>query len=126
MESYGAILKKAIACLQPGEYDLLIAIDIIALKNLIVNNFAKRKKLNIGFENRVFNLLGKISFEIFLFHPIAIVLGIKLVTTFQIPLCSVYLFGFCFTVLFALLVAKSNGKITNRVIFFRDIIKQPA
>ena len=74
-----------------------------------IYNFAKRKKLNIGFENRVFNLLGKISFEIFLFHPIAIVLGIKLVTTFQIPLCSVYLFGFCFTVLFAWIMNRLCG-----------------
>ncbi|MBO7723999.1 MAG: acyltransferase [Paludibacteraceae bacterium] len=84
--------------------------EILALLfGVVIYNFAKRKKLNIGFENRVFNLLGKISFEIFLFHPIAIVLGIKLVTTFQIPLCSVYLFGFCFTVLFAWIMNRLCG-----------------
>lgn len=79
------------------------------LFGVIIYNFAKREHLKLGFENIVFNFLGKLSFEVFLFHPIAIVLGIKLVSMLQIPLWNVYLFGFCFTVLLAWIMNKLCG-----------------
>lgn len=79
------------------------------LLGVIICNFAKRDNLKLGLENVVFNFFGKISFEVFLFHPIAIVLGIKLVTMLQIPLWSVYLFGISFSILLAWIMNKLCG-----------------
>ncbi len=84
--------------------------EVLALLfGIIIYNFAKRDNLNLGLENTVFNFLGKISFEIFLFHPIAIVLGIKVVTVLQIPLWSVYFVGISFSILLAWIMNRLCG-----------------
>ena len=84
--------------------------EVLALLfGIIIYNFANREELKLGLENVVFNFLGKISFEIFLFHPIAIVLGIKMVEVLQFPIWSVYLLGICFSILLAWIMNRLCG-----------------
>ncbi len=48
------------------------------LFGIIILNFATNDKIKINLENRFFNYLGNISYGIYMYHPIAIVLSIKL------------------------------------------------
>lgn len=71
---------------------ILIGIEIPFLNNdiysilfaIIIVNFAINKAINISLENKALSFLGKISFGLYLYHMIAIVLTIKLCLSFGI------------------------------------------
>lgn len=48
------------------------------LFGIIILNFAKTKNIYLSLENRLFNFLGKISYGLYMYHPIAIVITLKI------------------------------------------------
>ena len=46
------------------------------LFGIIILNFASNKKIKISLENKVLNFLGNISYGLYMYHPIGIVLAI--------------------------------------------------
>lgn len=54
------------------------------LFSIIIVNFAANKSIGISLENKVLHYLGKISYGIYMYHIIAIVLCIKLLAWFNI------------------------------------------
>lgn len=48
------------------------------LFGIIILNFASNDKIKISFENRLFNYLGNISYGLYMYHPIGIVLGLAI------------------------------------------------
>jgi peptidoglycan/LPS O-acetylase OafA/YrhL len=48
------------------------------LFGIIILNFAANKKIIISLENRVFNYLGKISYGLYMYHPVGIILSLWL------------------------------------------------
>lgn len=54
------------------------------LFGIIILNFAANKKIKISLENRVFNFLGNISYGLYMYHPIAIVLALTICKSIQL------------------------------------------
>jgi peptidoglycan/LPS O-acetylase OafA/YrhL len=48
------------------------------LFGIIILNFAANRDIGISLESKLLNYLGKISYGIYMFHPIGIVLSIQL------------------------------------------------
>lgn len=48
------------------------------LFGIIIMNFAVNKQIVISLENKLLNYLGKISYGLYMFHPIAIVIALKI------------------------------------------------
>ena len=48
------------------------------LFGIIILNFASNDKIKISLENRLFNYLGNISYGLYMYHPIGIVLAIAI------------------------------------------------
>lgn len=58
--------------------------DIWALLfGLVILNFSSAKNLGISLENKVFNYLGKISYGLYMYHSIAILISIKVLILFS-------------------------------------------
>jgi peptidoglycan/LPS O-acetylase OafA/YrhL len=53
------------------------------LFGIIILNFAANSTIRISLENNIFNYLGKISYGLYMYHPICIVLSLKLAIYFQ-------------------------------------------
>ncbi|WP_158838531.1 acyltransferase family protein [Polaribacter sp. L3A8] len=63
---------------------------------LIILNFAVNDKIKISLENKVFNYLGNISYGLYMFHPIGIILALSIISYFNLktnwvlyPLCFI-------------------------------------
>ncbi len=57
---------------------------------IIILNFATNRQIKLSLENKVFNYLGKISYGLYMFHPIAVVVTIKI--GMQLGIVSNYYF----------------------------------
>jgi peptidoglycan/LPS O-acetylase OafA/YrhL len=87
----------------PKYHDQLFAI----LFGIIILNFATNKEIAITLENKILNYLGKISYGLYMFHSICIVIAIKICLHFSIqsnfilyPLCitlSILVSSFSYT-----------------------------
>ena len=55
-----------------------------SLFGIIILNFAANDKIIISLENSIFNYLGKISYGIYMYHPIGIVFAIYIGGTINI------------------------------------------
>lgn len=75
---------------------------------VIILNLAANPKSLLALENKVFNLLGKVSYGLYMLHAIAIALSVKLVLNFTnetgfITNVSIYGFSLLFTIILATL-----------------------
>jgi peptidoglycan/LPS O-acetylase OafA/YrhL len=70
---------------------------------ILIVNFACNSNRIFSMENTVFNYFGKISYGLYMYHPIVIVLAIKVFLFFEIQnnLILLYLLVFSFTILFS-------------------------
>lgn len=69
---------------------------------LIIVNFATNKNIKISLENKVLNHLGNISYGLYMYHPIAIILSIAIAKIFQITSnWFIYPLSFLFSILMA-------------------------
>jgi len=55
------------------------------LFGIIILNFAANDKMKISLENRVLNYLGNISYGLYMYHPIGIVLALAISTSINLP-----------------------------------------
>ncbi|MEM9546194.1 MAG: acyltransferase [Bacteroidota bacterium] len=75
---YSTIIVVCILLLN-GVYIPYLHYEIYSfLFGLIIINFAANKKSHISLENRFLNYLGKISYGLYMYHPIGIVLALQL------------------------------------------------
>jgi peptidoglycan/LPS O-acetylase OafA/YrhL len=80
---YGVIVLTCILMLK-GIFIPYFPYEFYAfLFGIIILNFAANSKIRISLENSVFNYLGKISYGLYMYHPICIVLSLKLAIYFQ-------------------------------------------
>ena len=78
-------LSLSILLLSMGFYIPNYTFEFYAvLFGIIIINFASNTTLKISLENKVFDYLGKISYGLYMYHPICIVLCIKLLSYFKI------------------------------------------
>lgn len=88
-----------------GFYIPIIAIhsDIFGiLFGILIINSAANPKSIINLENKFFNYLGKISFGLYMFHPLAIVICLKLLTRAHITgMFATYFSSILLTIVFA-------------------------
>lgn len=69
---------------------------------ILILNLAANKKTIVSLENKLFNFFGKISYGLYMFHAIGIVISLKLLISFHCEYIPVqYLLSFIITVLFA-------------------------
>ena len=75
---------------------------------ILIVNFASNSNRIFSMENTVFNYFGKISYGLYMYHPIVIVLIIKIFLFFEIEdnLILLYLLVFTFTILLSSLSYK--------------------
>ncbi len=72
------------------------------LFGIIILNFASNKKIKISLENKVLNYLGNISYGLYMYHSIAIVLAIVICNSVGITSNWIlYPLSFIFTIIFA-------------------------
>jgi len=72
------------------------------LFGLIIVNFAANKKIKISIENRILNYLGNISYGLYMYHPIAIILAISIAAAFQsVSNWIIYPLSFLFSIAMA-------------------------
>lgn len=72
------------------------------LFGIIILNLAANNKINTLLENRVLNYLGKISYGIYMYHPITIVLAIQIAVSINATThWVIYLLTFTLTILIA-------------------------
>lgn len=72
------------------------------LFGIIILNFASNKKIQISLEQKQINYLGKISYGLYMYHPIAIILAIKISLFINAPTnWLIYPLAFIFTTGFA-------------------------
>jgi peptidoglycan/LPS O-acetylase OafA/YrhL len=72
------------------------------LFGIIILNFASNPNIGISLENPVFNYLGNISYGIYMYHPIGIIIALKLcVSTDLVTNWILYPLTLVFTVLLA-------------------------
>lgn len=62
------------------------------LFGIIIINLAANKKSIVNLENKVFHYLGKISYGIYMFHPIAIMLTLKVLYSYNISNIFIQIF----------------------------------
>ncbi len=67
------------------EFDFLVHLPYSILFIIILLNLSSNTSSIVSLNNRVFNYLGKISYGIYMFHPIAIALSIKLISKHYVP-----------------------------------------
>jgi len=48
------------------------------LFGIIILNFATNNQIKLSLENKIFNYLGKVSYGLYMFHPIAVVVSIQI------------------------------------------------
>jgi len=79
------LMLAVLVCLvAPGYYFSFFNNEIYAvLLGYQVCNFAANPKPLFGLENKLFNYLGKISYGLYMFHPLAIVCAIKICLLLQ-------------------------------------------
>ena len=69
---------------------------------LIIINFAVNDKMKISLENNILNYLGNISYGLYMYHPIGIVLALSIGLSFDIQTnWFIYPLSFIFTILIA-------------------------
>ncbi|PQJ73448.1 acyltransferase family protein [Polaribacter butkevichii] len=51
---------------------------------VIILNFAVNEKIKISLENKIFNYLGNISYGLYMYHPIGIILAISIISSFDL------------------------------------------
>jgi len=72
------------------------------LFGIIILNLATNDKIKVSLENGIFNYLGNISYGLYMYHPIGIVLAIQLVATIGIfTNWILYPISFLFTIIIA-------------------------
>lgn len=77
-------------------YDIFYSV----LFGIIVMNFASNHKIKINLENRIFNYLGKISYGLYMYHPIAIVLTLAIISYINfVSNWLIYPISFAFTII---------------------------
>jgi len=73
----------------------------------LIMNVSQNKKTLVKLENRVMDYLGKISYGIYIYHPLVIFLGAKLLTPYFLKMgesyqyIAIYVFIFGGTILLA-------------------------
>jgi peptidoglycan/LPS O-acetylase OafA/YrhL len=74
------------------------------LFGIIILNFASNRKIKVSLENRVFNYLGTISYGLYMYHPICIVLAIAIsIKTNFVSNWLIYPLSFILTIIMAAL-----------------------
>lgn len=72
------------------------------LFGIIILNFATNEKIQISLENRVLNYLGNISYGLYMYHPIAIVLALAITSSINfITNWLLYPLSFALTIIIA-------------------------
>ena len=72
------------------------------LFGIVILNLAANKNSILSLENYTFNYLGKISYGLYMFHPIAIVISLKLLVLYNITsIFGQYLLSISLTIIFA-------------------------
>jgi peptidoglycan/LPS O-acetylase OafA/YrhL len=69
---------------------------------IIILNFAANENIKISLENKYFNYLGNISYGLYMYHPIGIMMAINLAVTIGYPSnWLIYPASLIFTILIA-------------------------
>ena len=69
---------------------------------IIITNFAVNGKINISLENNILNYLGNISYGLYMYHPIGIVLALYISLSYKINTnWFIYPLSLIFTIIFA-------------------------
>ncbi|MES2618323.1 MAG: acyltransferase [Bacteroidota bacterium] len=72
------------------------------LFGIIIVNFAANKKIKISLENRLLNYLGSISYGLYMYHPIGIIISIVIAKSLNFPSnWIIYPLSFSITILMA-------------------------
>lgn len=72
------------------------------LFGIIILNFATNEKIQISLENRVLNYLGNISYGLYMYHPIGIVLALAITISINfITNWLLYPLSFALTIIIA-------------------------
>ena len=99
------ILVSTILFMALGIYLNTIIYSI--LFGILILNFSSNKKLKISLENSTLNYLGKISYGLYMFHPIGIVLALYIVQLMHFTTNWIlYPFSFIITIIIATLSYK--------------------
>ena len=70
---------------------------------IVILNFAANDKIKISLENRFFNYLGKISYGMYMYHTIAVVIGVKISHSFNNSNFISYPISYALTILVSIL-----------------------
>lgn len=97
------IIVIVMAFMLNGVYIPYIHYEFYAtLFGIIILNFASNDKIIISFENRVLNYLGNISYGLYMYHPIGIVLSLAIAKSLNLMTnWFVYPLSFILTILLA-------------------------
>ncbi len=69
---------------------------------IIILNFSANNRIKISLEHKTFNYLGKISYGLYMYHPIGIVLALYICKSFNaLTNWAIYPFSIVLTILFA-------------------------